>query len=208
MRPSGSGATGKGMGPAAECCLRQKVGAILGPSGRPEGERLWPAPVLPSVNYQPGDAPCWEDSARRPDSASALRVCCGTRPAGWFCNASAPSGFGSRCRGWTATPLVASLLPLAVRAGARAFAGLVGIRKVTLTARPHRQGVPSMIPPLLGFVGGGTAPPNGRASRSCCLVGEQRSRAALPLASGAQGGSLAEYARPCARRSALARGGS
>jgi hypothetical protein len=141
MRPSGSGATGKGMGPAADCCVRRKGGAILGPSGRPEGGRLWPAPVLPSVSYQPGDAPCWEDSARRPDSASALRVCCGTRPAGWFCNASAPSGFGSRCRGWTATPLVASLLPLAVRAGAPAFAGLVGIRKVTLTARPHGQAV-------------------------------------------------------------------
>jgi hypothetical protein len=56
--------------------------------------RLWSAPVLPSVNYQPGDAPCWEDSARRPDSASALRVCCGARPTGWFCNAAAPFRVG------------------------------------------------------------------------------------------------------------------
>jgi hypothetical protein len=109
----------------------------------------------------PGDAPSWEESARRPDSASALRVGVGLARPGGPTTHPPRSGFGSRRRRWTATPLVASLLPLAVRAGAPAFAGLAGIRKGTLTARPDRQavGVPSMSRRYSAFVRGGTASP-------------------------------------------------
>ncbi len=51
----------------------------------------------------PDDAPSWEDSARRPNSASALRVGVGLAGPGWSYNASASFGSGSRRRRWTAT---------------------------------------------------------------------------------------------------------
>jgi hypothetical protein len=87
---------------------------------------------------------------------------CGTRPAGMVLQrVRTVQGWVVDATDGRQPPPVASLLPLAVRAGAPAFAGLAGIRKGTLTARPDRQavGVPSMIPPLLGFIRGGTAPP-------------------------------------------------
>jgi hypothetical protein len=55
--------------------------------------KLWPSP---------DDAPSWEDSARRPNSASALRVGVGLAGPGWSYNASAPFGSCSRRRRWTA----------------------------------------------------------------------------------------------------------
>jgi hypothetical protein len=147
------GRHGQRDGPGSRMLRPQKGGAILGPRGDQKGGRLWPAPVLPSVSYQPGDASCWEDSARRPDAASALRVCCGTRPAGWFCNAPAPFRVGSRRRRWTATT-ARSVAATASRVGWRARVRRVGRSrgKGPLTARPDRQavGALSMIRPLLG----------------------------------------------------------
>jgi hypothetical protein len=147
----------------------QKGGAIRGPRGGQEGGRLWPAPVLPSVSYQPGDAPCWEDSARRPDSASALRVGVGlARPDG---SVTRPyrSGLGRTRADGPPSPLVASLLPLAVRAGALAFAGLAGIRKgtrrrCTRTTRT-REGPPRPALPTATRHDTALAPTLGVASR-------------------------------------------
>ena len=44
------GRHGQRDGPGSECCVRSKGGAIPGPLGRPEGGRLQPAPVLPSMS--------------------------------------------------------------------------------------------------------------------------------------------------------------
>ena len=52
---------------------------------------------------QPDGAPPWEESARRPNSARALRVGVGLAGPGQSYNASAPCGSGSRRRRWTAT---------------------------------------------------------------------------------------------------------
>jgi hypothetical protein len=96
---------------------RTKVGCDA--KGAP---RLWPSP---------GDAPSWEDSARRPDSASALRVGVGLTGRDGSTTRPHRSGSGSRCRRWTATTgsWRPSLLPLAVWAGELAFAGFAGSRE-------------------------------------------------------------------------------
>jgi hypothetical protein len=77
-------------------------------SGMTRGAKLWPSP---------GDAPFWEDSTRRPDSASALRVGCGTHR-GRDGPTTRPhrSGRVADAADGPQPPLVASLLPLAVRA--------------------------------------------------------------------------------------------
>jgi len=108
-----------------ECCVRRKEGPSVAPLGRPEGGRLWPAPVLSSVSYQPGDAPCWEASARRPDSASALRVCCGTHRAGMVLTTRSYLRVGSYTRRWTAIT-ARGVAATASRAGWRARVRRVG----------------------------------------------------------------------------------
>ena len=94
-----------------------------GPAARREGAKPRPSP---------GDAPSWEDSARRPDSASALRVGVGLARPGWLLQrVRTVQGWVVDAADGPQSPLVASLLPLAVRAGALAFAGLAGIRNRT-----------------------------------------------------------------------------
>jgi hypothetical protein len=143
--PSGSGATGKGMGPAADCCVRRKEGpsvALVRPSGGgnpwlalatlreraapdgstrgdDEGQEQWPADIASwrvvtnesAFRARSGDGrgPPDEGRVRRgPPSAQPGRRAvlggigapprfserpeggCGTRPAGWSYNASAP----------------------------------------------------------------------------------------------------------------------
>jgi hypothetical protein len=133
--------SGDGHGPPDEGRVRREEGQALAQPGR--------RAVLGGIGAPPR-------FSERPEGG------CGTRPAGMVLQRV------RTVQGWVVDvtdgpqpPPVASLLPLAVRAGAPAFAGLAGIRKGTLTARPDRQavGVPSMIPSLLGFVRGGTAPP-------------------------------------------------
>jgi hypothetical protein len=213
--PSGSGATDKGMGPAADCCVRRKGGPSVAlvrhqegatpgspwlplreraapdgsTRGDDEGQEHSPANIaswcVATNEARPGDGrgPPDEGRVRREEGQASAQPGrravlggigapprfserpeggCGTRPAGMVLQrVRTAQGRVVDAADGPQPPLVASLLPLAMRAGAPAFAGLAGIRKGTLTARPDRQavGVPSMIPPLLGFVRGGTAPP-------------------------------------------------
>jgi hypothetical protein len=76
--------------------------------------KLWPSP---------DDAPSWEDSARRPNSASALRVGVGSPGRGGSTTRPHHSGRAVDAADGPQPPLVASLLPPPVRAGAHAFAG-------------------------------------------------------------------------------------
>jgi hypothetical protein len=155
-----SGRSGDGHGPPDEGRVRREAGQALAQPGRRAVLGGIGAPPRCSERPEGG---LWDSPGRDGSKTRPYR-----------------SGLGHTRADGPPSPPVASLLPLAVRAGALAFAGLVGIRKGTLTARPDRQavGVPSMIPPLLGFVRGGTAPPiraslpwlllRGRAAVSSC----------------------------------------
>ena len=101
---------------------------------------------------QPGRRAVLGGLGAPPDSASALRVGCGTHRAGMVLQrVRTVQGWGVLAADGPQPPLVASLLPLAVWAGAPAFAGR---RNATPTARPGRQAVRALStrPPRLGFV--------------------------------------------------------
>ena len=101
---------GRGQPAAKSCSPKGRVAETAERRGHPwplgaaRRGALWPAPVLSSVSYEPGDAPCWEDSAHRPDSASA-RGCAGGDSPGRMGSVTRPhrSRSGCRCRRWTAT---------------------------------------------------------------------------------------------------------
>ena len=150
------------------CAVRRGVRGTEkeGPSlalGAARRGALWPAPVLSSVNYQPSDAPCWEDSARRPDSASALRVGVGlARPDGSVTRPDR-SGLGSRCRRWTATT-ARGVAATGSRAGWRAR-----VRRVAGSRRAQRLRVDDALEMLIlmptNAIPGSTEPRPGGSAR-------------------------------------------
>jgi hypothetical protein len=104
--------------------------------------KLWPSP---------GDAPSWEDSARRPDFSECPEGVWDSRGRDGSTTRPRRSGRVADAADGPQPPLVASLLPLAVRAGALAFAGLA-VRRVgrdsgrgpaaAVRARPERVRAP------------------------------------------------------------------
>ena len=145
------------------------------PPGRPEGGAL-AGPCAPLHElHQPGDAPCWEDSARRPGFSERPEGVLWDSP-GRDVSTTPPhrSGRVVDAADGPQSPLVASLLPLAVRAGALALAG-VGRGPVTARPDPQAVGALSMILPLLGFVRGDAAARFG-PRRCFCLAAAARPR--------------------------------
>lgn len=112
------------------------------PPGRPEGGRSGrPLGSLREL-HQPGDAPCWEDSARRPGFSERPEGVLWDSP-GRDGSTTPPhrSGRVVDAADGPQSPLVASLLPLAVRAGALALAGVEGPPYCTARSSGRRRSV-------------------------------------------------------------------